>query len=179
MKFEYTKHIVRSISRITAAVALLFVIFSASGCVAISFFLSQGPFEEKVPPAYDLREQQDRKVLVWVECPHSANADFDVQKKLATAFQLYLVAKAGFESENIILSSLSDGETLLLDPKKIARSQGAGYLLLVQVDKYEADFLHIRDYFAGEMVSRAVLFDVDSGETLWPSQPEGKMICCC
>jgi len=89
---------------------------------------------------------------------------------------LYLVEKAEFNAENIILSSLSDSKTLLLDPKKIARSQGAGYLLLVQVDKYETDFLQIRDYFAGELITRAILFDVDSGETLWPSQPEGKMI---
>jgi hypothetical protein len=177
LKIKDTKHFVRSITQITVLfVALLCVVFATSGCAILSLILSEGPFEKGIPPAYDLREQQERKVLVWVECPRSANADFDVQKRLATAFQLYLVGKAGFDSENIILSSLSDGEALLLDPKKIARSQGAGYLLLVQVDKYEADFLQIRDYYAGEMISRAVLFDVDLGETLWPSQPEGKMI---
>ena len=177
MKTENTKHFVRSISQITAVVvALLCVVFVISGCTALSFLLSPGPYEKKIPPAYDLKEQQDRKVLVWVECPRSANADFDVQEKLATAFQLYLIEKAGFDAENIIMGSLGDSKTLLLDPKKIARSQGAGYLLLVQVDKYEADFLQIRDYYAGELITRAVLFDVDSGETLWPSQPEGKMI---
>ena len=177
MKIEDVKHSVRSISRITTVViVLLCVVFAASGCVALGVLLSEGPFEKGIPPAYNLKEQQDRKVLVWVECPHSANADFDVQEKLATAFKLYLVGKAGFDSENIILSSLDDSESLSLDIKKIARSRGAGYLLLVQVDKYEADYLQIRDYYAGEMISRAVLFDVDSGETLWPSQPGGKMV---
>ena len=177
MKIEDTKHFVRSISQITVVVvALLCVVFTASGCEAISLLLSPGPYEKKVPPAYDLKEQQDRKVLVWVECPRSANADFDVQGKLITAFQLYLIEKAKFDAENVIMGSLGDSKTLLLDPKKLARSQGAGYLLLVHVDKYEADFLQIRDYYAGELVTRAVLFDVDSGETLWPSQPEGKMI---
>ena len=177
MKIKSTKHFVCSISQITVGVvAILCVVFAASGCIALSFLLSEGPYEKGIPPAYDLREQQDRKVLVWVECPRSANADFDVQERLATAFRLYLVEKAKFDSENVILSSISDGDALLLDPKKIARSQGLGYLLLIQVDKYEADFLQIRDYYAGEMVSRAVLFDVDLGETLWPGQPEGKMI---
>lgn len=176
MKIKNSKHFVRAISQITAVFLLLCVVFAASGCVALSFLLSEGPYEKGIPPAYNLQKQQERKVLVWVECPRSANADFDVQKKLATAFQLYLIGKAGFESENIILSSLSDGEALLLDPKKIARSQGAGYLLLVQVDKYEVDYLQVRNYFAGEMISRAVLYDVESGETLWPSQPEGKMV---
>ena len=176
MKIKNSKHFVRAISQITAVFLLLCVVFAASGCVALSFLLSEGPYEKGIPPAYNLQKQQERKVLVWVECPRSANADFDVQKKLATAFQLYLIVKAGFESENIILSYLSDGEALLLDPKKIARSQGAGYLLLVQVDKYEVDYLQVRNYFAGEMISRAVLYDVESGETLWPSQPEGKMV---
>ena len=176
MKTEDTKHFVRSISQITTVIMLLCVVFAASGCNIIGFLLTSGPFEKKIPAAYDLKEQQDRKVLVWVECPRSANADFDVQEKLITGFKLYLVEKSGFDAENIIMGSLGDSKTLLLDPKKIARSQGAGYLLLVQVDKYEADFLQIRDYYAGELITRAVLFDVDSGETLWPSQPEGKMI---
>ncbi|RKY13513.1 MAG: hypothetical protein DRP52_02570 [Planctomycetota bacterium] len=177
MKTEDTKHFVCSISRITAIVIMLLcVVFTVSGCVALSFLLSSGPYEKKIPPAYDLKAQQDRKVFVWVECPRSANADFDVQDKLITAFQLYLTEKAGFNAGNIILNSSVSNKSLLLDPKKVARSQGAGYLLLVQVDKYEADFLQVREYFAGELVTRAVLFDVHSGQTLWPNQPEGKMI---
>jgi hypothetical protein len=177
LKIENTKYSVRLISQMTGIVAvLLCAVFGASGCTALSFLLSQGWHEEGVPPAYDLQEQQERKVMVWVECPRSANADSDIQDKLATAFRLYLIGKAEFDPDNIILSSLDDSKSLLLDPKKIARSQGAGYLLLVQVDKYETDFLQIRDYYAGEMISRAILYDVDSDQALWPSEPEGKMI---
>ena len=44
-----------------------------------------------------------------------------------------LVGRAGFDPENIILSSLGDNKPLLLDPTKLARSQGIGYLLLVLV----------------------------------------------
>ena len=177
MKIEDTKHFVRSITQVTVLFAAIScIVFAGSGCTALSLLLSEGWHEKGVTPAYDLQGHQERKVLVWVECPRSTNADFDVQEKLSTAFQLYMVGKADFEPENIILSFLSDRESLLLDPKKIARSQGAGYLLLVQVDKYESDYLQIRDYYAGEMISRAVLFDVDSGETLWPSQPGGKMV---
>jgi hypothetical protein len=87
--------------------------------------------------------------MVWIECPHSANADFDVQEKLALTYQLYLAEKAEFEPENIILNSAAANSSFLLDPKEIARSQGAGYLLLVQVDNYSADFLQVRDYYAG------------------------------
>jgi hypothetical protein len=177
LKIEKTKYFVRSISLITTIVAFVCVCFTVSGCGDfIGFLLTPGAFEKGVTPAYDLLEQQDRRVMIWVECPHSANADFDVQEKLATAFQLYLVGKAGFDSENIVLASLPDSESLFLDPKNVARSQGVGYLLLVQIDQYESDFLHIRDYFAGEMITRSVRFDVDSDEVLWPSQPEGKVV---
>ena len=176
MKIENNKHFVRSMTRFTVLfIALSCVILSLSGCAILSLILSEGPFEKGMPPAYDLQEQQERKVLVWIECPRSANADFDLKEKMATAFQLYLVGRAGFDSENIIQRSVPDGEALLLDPKKIARSQGAGYLLLVQVDRYEADFLQIRDYYAGELISRSILYDVDLDQALWPSQPEGKM----
>ncbi|OQY05266.1 MAG: hypothetical protein B6I25_05815 [Planctomycetales bacterium 4572_13] len=103
MEIKKTKHFVCSISRITAVVAvLLCTLFIASGCTALAFLLSSGPYEKKIPPAYDLKGQQDRKVFIWVECPRSANADFDVQEKLITAFQLYLTEKAGFNAENII-----------------------------------------------------------------------------
>ena len=135
MKTEDTKHFVRSISRITAVAVLLCVVFIASGCTALSFLLSEGPFEKGIPPAYDLQDQQDRKVLVWIECPRSANADFDVREKLTSAFQLYVTKRADFDVENVLLNPPAGTETLLLDPKKIARSQGAGYLLLVHVDK--------------------------------------------
>ena len=176
MKTEDTKHFVRSISRITAVAVLLCVVFSASGCTALSFLLSRGPFEKGVTPAYDLQDQQDRKVLVWIECPRSVNADFDVQKKLISAFQLYIIERADFDAENVLLNPPSETKTLLLDPKKIARSQGAGYLLLVHVDKYESDFLQIRDFYAGELITRSVLFDLDLDTAVWPSQPAGKMI---
>ncbi len=177
MRIKDTKYFVCSISQITTiTVALLCVVFMVSGCTAISLLLSPGAFEKGMVPAYNLQEQQDRKVLVWIECPRSARADFDIEEKLTSAFQLYMVGKAEFDTNNIIFNSYLDNKAFLLDPKKIARSQGAGYLLLIHVDKYEADFLQIRDYFAGELITRAVLFDVDSDTTVWPSQPEGKMI---
>lgn len=177
MKIKDAKCFVYSISRIAVvAVVLLWVVFSASGCVALGFLLSAGSFEKGVPPAYDLQEQQDRKVLIWVECSRSASADFDVYEKLTKAIQLYMAERMEIEPENIILSSFDSNKMRMLDPMKIARSQGAGYVLLIQVDKYEADFLRIRDYYSGELVTRAVLYDVDLGAAVWPTYPEGKMV---
>jgi hypothetical protein len=176
LKIENRKHFVRLTSRITAVIVLLKAVFALSGCAALSFLLSSGPFEKKVPPAYDLQAQQERKVMIWIECPRSVNADYDLKGKLAEKFRTQMIEIAEFEEENLVPMPDVNEQMLLLDPKKIARGKGAGYLLLVQVDVYETDFLQIRDYYSGEMITRAILFDTDSGESLWPKYPEGKMI---
>ena len=142
----------------------------------MGFLLSPGAFENGIPPAYNLKKNQDRKVLVWIECPYSSGADHDVQQLLGTAFELYMVEKAHFDPDNVLIYASPASQTMLLDPKEIARSQGAGYVLLVTVDSYEVDFLQVRDYYAGDMITRALLIDVDLGTPVWPRQPEGKMV---
>jgi hypothetical protein len=87
-----------------------------------------------------------------------------------------MVEKADFKNENVILNPVPEKNTFMLDPKQVARSQGAGYVLLVQVDGYESDFLHVQDFYSGELITRAVLLDTDLGSQVWPVQPEGKMI---
>ena len=177
MKIKNVKHFIVTISQIAVTfVVLLQVLFVLSGCAALGFLLSSGPFEKKIPPAYDLQSQQKRKVMVWVECPRSVNADYDLREKLLRAFQTQMVAKAEFKAENLVPMPDMDGRILSLDPKKVALREGARYLLLVQIDAYESDFLQIRDYYAGELIVRAILFDVDSDQIVWPKQSEGKMI---
>jgi hypothetical protein len=157
------------------AISLL-CLLATSGCVALGFLLSPGPFEKKTTPIYDLKAQQDRKVLIWIECPRSSGVDYDVAEKLALAFQLTLIEKGGLESENVILNPATDSGNLSLDLMEIARSKNAGYLLLVQVDEYSTDFLRVRDYYSGEIITRSVLQDTDLGSRVWPRYPEGKMV---
>ncbi|MEN8127534.1 MAG: hypothetical protein ABFR90_06975 [Planctomycetota bacterium] len=176
MKILAFKHLVRVVPPITLGAALLCLAFSTSGCVALSLLLSPGPFENKTVPEYDLKAQQERKVLIWIECPHSAGTDFDVREKLISAFQRTLTVKGEFESENVILNPIADSRSLLLDPVETARSMGAGYVLLVQVDDYSVDYLHVRNYYSGEIITRAVLQDTDLRSSVWPKQPEGKMV---
>jgi hypothetical protein len=158
-----------------SAIVLVFSLI-LSGCNIFGFLANAGPFEKKVVPAYDLKAQQDRKVMVWVECPRSAGADFDVPQKLAEVFRLTLIENGGLEPENVILAPAPDAGNSPLDLREIARSRGAGYVLLVHVDLYSIDFLRVRDYYSGEIVTHAVLEDTDLGIRVWPEQPEGKMV---
>lgn len=114
--------------------------------------------------------------MIWVECPRSAGADFEVPQKLAGVLQLMLIEKGEFEPENVIVGPALDAGNSAVDLRAEARSLGAGYVLLVHVDSYSIDSLRVRDYYSGEMVTRAVLQDTDLGTRVWPQQPEGKMV---
>lgn len=175
MRILDRKHLVSFIVTITCVIGA-FCLFTLSGCTILGFLASAGPFEKKTVPVYDLKAQQDRKVMIWVECPVSSGADYDLSKKLATAFQLTLIEKGKLKAENIILPPERESGNVLVDVQEVARSQGAGYALLVHVDTYSIDSLRVRDYYSGELVIRTVLQDTDLGSRVWPQQPEGKMI---
>ena len=175
MRILDPKYLVRYACPITGVLVCV-VLLTLAGCNIFGFLANAGPFEKKTVPAYDLKAQQDRKVMVWVECPRSAGADFDVPQKLAEVFRLTLIEKGGLEPENVILGPALDAGNSPVDLRETARSLGAGYVLLVHVDLYSIDFLRIRDYYTGEMVVRAVLQDTDMGTRVWPEHPEGKMV---
>ncbi len=138
--------------------------------------MSPGPFEKKIPPEYDLQAQQDRKILILIDCPRSSEVDFDVKKKLVTAFELYFRSQMDIEPENLVVNPSGLGQALSRDPVKMAQELGAGYVLLVQVDQYGLAPLNSARYFSGEMISRAVLMDADLNMTVWPSEPGGKIV---
>jgi hypothetical protein len=146
-----------------------------SGCAAIGFLGTEGPFEKKRVPDFDLQAQQDRKILLWFEFPQSLNLGLATETNLVKAFSAYLISKAEIDPSNLIIQPLDDSNRVQ-DPKKVARSQGAGYVLIVQIDAFELDSFQIRDYYGGEIITRAILLDVELPAAVWPAQPEGKMV---
>lgn len=157
-------------------VVILCSFIAGSGCKFIGILGTPGAFEKKIPPQYDLQAQQNRKILLWVECPRSSNADYDVQEKLMAGFQVYLTGQAGIRPENIVMNRPDASIDYTQDPMTIARSMGIGYVLLVQVDDYELFRLNIRDYYSGRMLSHAVLMDADLGVTVWPEKTAAKVV---
>lgn len=155
---------------------MLLAILMAGGCNVISFLASPGPFEKKIPPEYNLEAQQDRKVLLLIECPRSSGVDYDVKKKLISGFEVYLISQMEIDPGNIVHSQPSLGQGMVEDPVKTAQALGAGYVLLVQVDNYRLAPLNTGKYVTGEMLSRAVLMDADLGIAVWPKDPGGKIV---
>jgi hypothetical protein len=153
--------------------AVLMLLFS--GCSAIGFLGTEGPFEKKRTPDFDLQAQQGSKVLLWLDFPQSLQLGYGTEEKLVKAFAAYLTSRAGIDPSNLIVRP-PQNDNRIQDPKEIARSLGAGYVLLVQIDAFEVDSLQVRNYFTGELVTRAILLDVSLPTAVWPTQPEGKMI---
>ncbi|MBC8377660.1 MAG: hypothetical protein H8E62_00650 [Planctomycetes bacterium] len=147
-----------------------------SGCDVFGLLASPGAFEKKTVPEYNLLAQQARKILLWVECPRSSEADYDVKDKLTAAYLIYLTERVGIPSEKILLHQPAGGNTLVQDPIQVARDLDAGCLLLIQVYDYEMLPLNMKKYYTGEMVTRAVLMDVDLRIAVWPRDPSGKII---
>ncbi len=157
-------------------VVILCGLIAISGCGLVGILGTPGAFEKKIPPQYNLHAQQNRKILLWVECPRSSNVDYDVEEKLRASFQIYLVERAGFAAENILVMPRSNTPgDFAQDPVKVAQAAGAGYVLVVQVSDFELYRLNVRDYYAGQMKSHAVLMDADLGMTVWPRGAPAKV----
>ena len=176
MKIQDIKKFCRLGARKALFVVALLAVIANSGCDVFGFLANPGAFEKKIPPQYDLQKQQDRKILLWVECPRSSGVDYDVQEKLTATCRIYLTEKVKIRPENIILNQRTSENTLTLDPVTIAQGLGAGYVLLVQIEDYELMPMNVQKYYSGEMISRTVLMDTDLSMAVWPKDPVGKVV---
>ena len=131
----------------------------------------------KVPPAYDLTVNQDKKVLIWVESPRSAGTDPDAAEVLTKAIYDHLVLRAKLKPENLFLARDIGSGTVseLLTPEAVAVREGVGLVLFVRFEAYELMPLNIRNYHSGRMLTRTILLDAQSGQPLWPDGMQGKL----
>ncbi len=176
MKILEHKNLCRFIVQKALCAAIMFAVIVNAGCDIFGLLVNPGAFEEKKTPEYNLLAQQDRKILLWVECSRSSGVDYDVKDKLTATFQLYLTEKVGIDSQNILFPQPELEQSMVQDPVKVARQLNAGYVLLAQVDNYEMVPINGQKYYFGEMITRSVLMDADLGVTVWPRNPYGKII---
>ena len=84
MEFKQLKKLVLQI--VCRLIATVFCL-GAVGCDSTGLY-------KTVTPAYNLRANQDKTVLVWVEAPRSAGADVDTTEVLAAALRDHMVGPA-------------------------------------------------------------------------------------
>ena len=142
----------------------------AGGCASDGIY-------SKVPPAYNLVENQNKKILLWVESPRSAGADIDVSDKLTGAIRNHLITKAKIKPDNILLAQGMQGSASNTQwtPEVAALQAGAELSLFVRIEEYELMPVNIRDFYSGRLLTRAVLLDAKTAVPLWPSDAQGKV----
>ena len=160
------KKVLKNVYRI----ALLAVCLGASGCPTNGIYST-------LTPTYNLTANQDKKILIWVESPRSAAADADAAETLAEAIGNYLMTRAKIRPENVILGQESRDASLyvLQSTEAAALQQGAELALLVRIEDYELLPMNIRNFYSGRMLTRAVLLDAATSQTLWPQGLDGKV----
>lgn len=120
----------------------------------------------KLTPAYDLVQNQDKKILILVESPRYVAADIDAPEKLSKVLQDHLI-KAKVKPQNLRVQGGS-ANTALVSPEQAAQQAGAQLVLFVRIEDYELLPVRIRDFYSARMLTRAALINAEDGAVLWP-----------
>lgn len=131
----------------------------------------------KIQPTYNLTAHQDRKIYIWVEAPRSAAADPDAAEALGRAIRNYLLTRVKVNPQNIVWEQAGPdaARNVIPSPEAAALQTGAELVLIVRIEDYELLPMHIRNYHSGRMLTRTVLLDAVTGQTLWPAGQQGRL----
>ncbi len=152
-----------------------------SGCKAIGFFASPSYHEMKIPAEFDLKEHQAGGVMVLVEPSRGSYTGSALRTDLKTKIEHFLIKKARIKSKYIIAETTDpaaltqEAGSIPLGPREIAGREGAALVLYVRVEDYSLYGLEKQGYYSGSLAARSLLIDVDSGDIIWPKQPEGRI----
>jgi hypothetical protein len=138
--------------------------------------------EEKVPAEYNLAKVPGKKILVLVNQPVWLDSQTNLRYYLTRAIRQNLIAETKIPQENLITydklsefrSSRSDFS--LLSPVEIGKALGVDLVLLILVENCQLQGMAETDYLSGELSTAASLFDVQTGEKVWPQSQGGKIV---
>lgn len=155
-------------------VVSLVILFTGGGCTLFGFLSSPTAFEETVKPEFELKSQQSQKIFVWVEPTPSSGIDITTADLFAQSVGARLNKKAGIKKSNIMIGSSLEGQRdLFVRPETLAEKAGAGLVLYIRAESFEAINHHSNKIYSGRLASRSVLLDVNTGQLLWPASTDG------
>ena len=163
-------------------ILLLFsnMILAGIGCRATGAFLSPSIHEQKIPAEYKIAPQAKKGLLVFVEGATGVTRSRDVILDLTEVVKELLVKRAKVNKKYIasdkkleLLRARRD-DLSILSPVKIGKESGVGLVLYILIEDYGLQMVDKRGYYAGSLLTRSVIFDVESGNVLWPAKGQGK-----
>ena len=160
----------------------LATVFAAAGCNVFGWLVSETAHEQKVKAQFKLADYSNERVLVFVDSLRGLNDGYGLKEKLDTSIENYLIKKVRLKKENILgkdeLSELRSGRPDFdrMSPVVVGRELGAGKVLYVRMEKYDLYNIDGRDYYEGFLMTRSILFDVQTGAVVWPGSATGEVV---
>jgi hypothetical protein len=156
-----------------------------AGCVALDFLgvlATPTHGEQKIPAEYDLKANSQGGILIYVEPAIGSGVGVASQTEVANVIKGNMVQKAKIKEKyinpqsQVSLSRSKDDKFEGLTPVQIAKEFSAGMVLHVRIENYGLYQMSDRGYYSGSMVTRSVLYEVESGKIVWPADNNGKVI---
>ena len=166
----------KNLKKLTLCVVFLVQMFLCQGCTILGFLTTPGPFEKGVAPACDLRTLLKQKTMfVWVESLPGSGADGRVAGQLNQAILTQLRKKARISEKSLLTQDTPHAAVYALSqtPAALGRQVGAGLVLYVRLEDFEAINLHGDKIYSGQMRARAVLIDSQTEKIVCPMDAEG------
>jgi hypothetical protein len=161
---------------------LVFCVFGmllcCGGCKFVAALASPTPSEIKIPAEYDLGKHKPKKMLVLVEQPSWTASGANIRLYLTQAIESLLADQIGIKSEAFVpYQKLADvrnsmADFAMLSPVEAGKALDASMVLYVVIDDFGLYGLSDAGYYRGQLAVRGGLYDVVSGQRLWPDSGE-------
>lgn len=167
-------------SRAAGLVVLAGTAILLSGCNIVGFFLNPTEFETNVPPQYDIRQHKKEKIYLVVHATQGSRSDVDLPGKVSSSVADRLSKQAKIPQEQIIEEATVPAYAMTrndyVKAEERAKEAGADLMLYIEVSEYHLFNMHNKDYFTGHLVTRSMLKDLETDETLWPQDASGRRV---
>jgi hypothetical protein len=164
---------------------LFFCVFAmllcCGGCKAVAALSSPTVHEIKTPAEYNLGDNKPQKMLVLVEQPAWSASEANIRLYLTRAIEILLVDKVGLKAAGFVpyqeLADMRNKTTdfAMLSPTEVGKAVNAQMVLYVVIDNFGLYGLSDAGYYRGQLDVRSGLYDVASGQILWPQSGELKV----
>ena len=154
---------------------LIGISLCCTGCI-IPVLSTENTHEMKVDAEYSIPNHlgKESKILVLVNQPSWLNMNVNARKELTGKFNAYLTVVMGLERSQIIeYSQISDirkaqGGFGSKKTAEIGQLFGADLVLDCLIDDYQLYEMGEKGYYNGKLFSTSRLYDVKTGQKLWP-----------
>ena len=156
-----------------------------SGCVILDIgqILTTPTYgEQKIPAQYDLKANSKDGILIYVEPSVGSGVTVASQAEVANIIKAYMMMKAKIKGKyinpqtKVSLSGIENGEYEGLSPVQIGKKLSVGRVLHVRIENYGLYQMGGRGYYNGSMATRSMIYDIESGNVVWPADSNSRVI---